>query len=80
MNELPRTSMALTIIVFRVEKIHCYLNPQFPCLTAQPHQNIANGSDWQINDTDKRAYSHIHPLGPVSLLHGVYVANFHFPD
>ena len=77
MNELQRTSMAFTMIVFRVEKI---LNPQFPCLTAQPHQNIANRSDWQINDTDKGAYSLIHPLNPVGLLHGVYVANFHFPD
>ena len=29
-------------------------------LTAQPHQNIDNRSNVQINDTDKRAYSHIH--------------------
>ena len=30
-------------------------------LTAQPHQNIGNKSDRQINDTEKRAYSHKHP-------------------
>ena len=80
MNELQRTSMAFTMIVFRVEKIHCLPKSSIPCLTAQPHQKIANRSDWQINDTDKGAYSYIHPLNPVGLLHGVYVANFHFPD
>ena len=72
--------MAFTMIVFRLKKFTAYLNPQFPCLTAQPHQNVANRSDWQINDTDKGAYSHIHPLNPVGLLHGVYVENFHFPE
>ena len=30
-------------------------------LTAQSRQNIGSRSDQQVNDTDKRAYSHIHP-------------------
>ena len=29
--------------------------------TAQPHQNIANRSNKQIDDTDKRTYTQIHP-------------------
>ena len=29
-------------------------------LTAQRHKNIANRNDYQIDDTDKRAYSHMH--------------------
>ena len=30
-------------------------------LTAQPHQKITNRSNKQINDTDKRGYTQIHP-------------------
>ena len=53
-------------------------------LTAQRHKNIANRSDYQIDDTDKRAYSHILLLNPVGLLwtwhfrYGVYAISFPF--
>ena len=72
--------MAFMMIVSKFEKksLPTEILSSF-ALIAQPHQNIANRSDWQINDTDKGAYSLIHPLNPVGLLHGVYVANFHFP-
>ena len=55
--------MAFGMIISRFEKSH-YIPIKILssfALTAQPHQNIANRSDWQINDTDKRAHSHIHP-------------------
>ena len=54
--------MAFTMMVSRFEKKPLPTKiPSSFAQTAQPHQNIANRSDWQIIDTDKRAYSHIHP-------------------
>ena len=56
------SSMAFTMIVsgFVKKSLPAKILSSF-ALTAQPHQNIANRSDKQIIDTDKRAYSHIHP-------------------
>ena len=57
-------------------------------MMAQPHQNIANRSNKQINDTVKKAYSHIYAYTLLNLLayygHGisnmVYILHiFHFP-
>ena len=54
--------MAFMMIVSRVEKksLPTKILRSF-ALIAQPRQNIANRSDQQIIDTDKRSYSDIHP-------------------
>ena len=54
--------MAFMMIVSRFEKksLPTKILISFDLL-AQPHQNIAIRSDKQIIDTDKRAYSYIHP-------------------
>ena len=54
--------MAFMMIVSRFEKMSLptKILSTF-ALIAQPRQNIVNGSDYQIIDTGKRAYSHIHP-------------------
>ena len=54
--------MAFMMIISRFEKKS--LPPKILssfALTTQSHQNIANRSNKEINDTDKRAYSYIHP-------------------
>ena len=43
---------------FQVWESHCLLKSSVP-LTK--HQSIGNRGNLQINDTDKGAYSHIHP-------------------
>ena len=54
--------MAFMMIVSRFEKksLPTKILSSF-ALTAQPHQDIANRSNKQINDTDKKGYIQIHP-------------------
>ena len=61
--------MPFTMIVSWFEKSHCLLKivSSF-ALTAKPHQNIGDRSDYQINDTDKRAIPTYNLLNHVSLL------------
>ena len=61
-NELLGTSMAFHCDSFQVCKksLPTKILSSF-AQTAQLYQNIGNRRDQQINGTDKRAYSHIHP-------------------
>ena len=79
-NELPGTSMVSTMIVSRFEKSRCLLKSSVPF-----PDSPTSLKHCQQDGTDKRAYSHIHPLNPVSSLwtwhfkDGVYATNFPFP-